>query len=130
MRKNTITRNRWIYLCLILIVLVLGLASRRYPQFLPDFIATYAGDTLWALMVFLLLGFLFPTLSTLKIAIIALTFSFLIEISQLYHAPWLDELRQYKLVALVIGRGFLWSDFVCYSVGIAMGVIGEKIFFR
>jgi hypothetical protein len=111
----------------IFIVLVLGLVSRRYREWFPDFIATYTGDTLWALMVFLLIGFLFPTLSTVKVAIIALGFSFFIEISQLYHTPWLDELRQYRLVALVIGRGFLWSDLICYSVGIAIGVIGEKV---
>jgi hypothetical protein len=127
MNRNAITRNRWIYGFFIFIVLVLGLASRRYPEWFPDFIATYAGDTLWALMVFLLIGFLFPTLSTVKVAIFALGFSFFIEISQLYHVPWLDELREYRLVALVIGRGFLWSDLICYSVGIAMGVIGEKV---
>ena len=104
MNRNSISRNRWIYGFFIFIVLVLGLASRRYPEWFPDFIATYAGDTLWALMVFLLIGFLFPTLSTVKVAIIALSFSFFIEISQLYHTPWLDELRQYRLVALVIGK--------------------------
>ena len=110
-----------------LFVVILGLASRRYPENLPEFISTYAGDTLWALMAFLLIGFLFPSLSILKVAAIALFFSFFIEFSQLYHAPWIDDIRQNRLAALVLGRGFLWSDLVCYSVGVAMGVMTELL---
>jgi len=122
-----LTRHRIVYAILLLIVIGLGLASRRYSDILPDFIATYAGDTLWALMVFLLIGFVFPAFSTLKVATMALIFSFSIELSQLYHAPWIDELRQYRLVALVIGHGFLWTDWLCYSVGVGIGVIGERV---
>ena len=127
MQSTQFTRNRLIYALIIFIVLVLGLGSRAYPEMIPDFIAKYAGDTLWALMAFLLIGFLFPSLSTLKVAAIALLFAFGIEFSQLYQAPWINELRSNRLVALVTGRGFLWSDLVCYSVGVATGVLGEMI---
>jgi hypothetical protein len=78
-------------------------------------------------MAFLLIGFMFPSLATLKVAIIALLFSFFIELSQLYHAPWIDDIRQYYIAALVLGRGFLWSDLVCYSVGVTIGVVGEMV---
>jgi glycopeptide antibiotics resistance protein len=108
--------------------MVIGLASRHYPDLLPHFLASYAGDTLWALLVFLLLGLLFPTMSTLKVAVIALLFSWSIEISQLYHAPWLDEIRHYQLGALILGHGFLWSDILCYTIGITTGVIGELLY--
>jgi glycopeptide antibiotics resistance protein len=110
-----------------LIVIFLGLGSRLYANYLPTFIATYAGDTLWALQVFLAVGFLFPTFSTLKVARIALAFAFFIEITQLYHAPWLDNIRHYRLAALVLGYGFLWSDLVCYTVGVMLGVMAERI---
>ncbi len=116
---NSIRRNRIIYTLAIIIVIMLGLASRRYP--LPSLITTYAGDILWALMIFFIVGFLFPTFSTIKIAIIALSFSFCIELSQLYHEPWIDAIRQYRLVALIIGHGFLWSDLVCYTIGVILG---------
>lgn len=125
MHTPLLIRNRIIYVFIIVIVIGLGLASRHYPDLLPHFLASYAGDTLWALLVFLLLGLLFPTMSTLKVAVIALLFSWSIEISQLYHAPWLDEIRNYQLGALVLGHGFLWSDILCYTVGITIGVIGE-----
>lgn len=127
MRATELTRNRIAYALIICFVVIVGLASRRYSEHLPYFIATYAGDTLWTLMVFLLIGFLFPSLSTLKVAIIALLFSFGIEFSQLYHAPWIDDIRQNRFAALVLGRGFLWSDLVCYSVGVMIGGISELL---
>jgi hypothetical protein len=104
-----------------LIVITLGLGSRQYATQLPLFIATYAGDTLWALEVFLTIGFLFPAYPTNKVAIIALAFAFFIEFTQLYHAPWLDDIRHNRLASLILGYGFLWSDLLCYSVGIATG---------
>ncbi len=127
MSNLTFTRNRVTYFIMILIVTGLGLASRRYPELLPDFISRYAGDTLWALLVFLIIGWVLPSLSTWKVAAMALLFSLLIETSQLYHAPWLDEIRRYRLAALILGYGFLWSDLVCYSVGVTLGVIIEKL---
>lgn len=118
-------RNRIIYALLMLIVIALGLSSRLYANYLPLFIASYAGDTLWALQVFLLVGFLSPTSPTLKIGLVALAFAFFIEITQLYHAPWIDNIRHYRLAALVLGYGFLWSDLLCYSVGVMLGVLAE-----
>ena len=109
-----------------LIVIGLGLGSRWYASYLPLFIASYAGDTLWALQVFLLVGFLFPVQSTIKVAVIAITFAFFIEITQLYHPPWLDEIRHYRLAGLILGYGFLWSDLLCYSVGVMLGVVAER----
>jgi len=127
MYSSKFTRNRLIYALIMPIVVVLGIGSRAFSEILPDFISTYAGDTLWALMAFLMIGFIFPSLSTVKVAAIALLFSLGIELSQLYHAPWIDDIRQYRLGALVLGHGFLWSDLVCYSFGIAMGAVGEMI---
>ena len=46
-----------------------------------------------------------------------------IEISQLYQAPWIDATRATRLGGLVLGHGFLWSDMVCYSVGIGVGAL-------
>jgi hypothetical protein len=57
---------------------------------LPEFLAEYASDTLWALMVFLLVSTLLATLGR-----------------------------------LVLGFGFLWTDLVCYSVGVIIGIIAE-----
>lgn len=56
---------------------------------------------------------------------ISLVLAFAVEVSQLYHAPWIDGIRSTTLGGLVLGFGFLWSDLVCYLVGIAAGSLAE-----
>jgi hypothetical protein len=90
---------------------------------LPEFVADYAGDTLWALTAFLGVRIVFPRWPVLRICIVSLLFAFVIEFSQLYHAPWIDELRHTTAGRLVLGQGFLWSDLLCYIVGVAMGAV-------
>ena len=120
-----LNRSRVVYGMLMIAVLLLGLASR---QFFGDisFIKTYVGDALWALMVFFGFAVLFNRWPTETIVLATLLFSFGIEISQLYHAPWIDNVRATRLGGLVLGFGFVWSDLLCYSVGIAVGVLAEK----
>lgn len=98
-----------------------GLASRSYGEFLPHFVATYAGDTLWALAAFLAFRLFWPNCATQQVALAALAVSLLVELSQLYHAPWIDAVRSYRLAKLILGSGFLWSDLVCYAVGVGLG---------
>ncbi|QSQ21862.1 DUF2809 domain-containing protein [Pyxidicoccus parkwayensis] len=115
-------RVRVTALVLALLVLVLGLASRSKSIPWPTFFAEYAGDTLWALLVFLLLRFVAPTRPVLHVAAAALAFSFAVELSQLYQAPWLNAVRRTLPGRLVLGAGFLWSDLVCYTVGVLVGL--------
>ncbi|MDP4090274.1 MAG: DUF2809 domain-containing protein, partial [Bacillota bacterium] len=116
-------RNRLKYFIVIIIVITAGLASRKFRNSLPVFIGDYSGDVLWALMVFLVIGFLFKGVSTWKAVLAALVFSYSIEISQLYHAPWIDSIRSTTLGGLILGFGFLWSDIICYTVGILLGTL-------
>ncbi len=117
-------RNRLFYLTLIVAAVALGLASRHF-SFLPSFVHLYIGDVLWALMVFFIFGFLFPRQAIMRLAFYALCFSYAIEFSQLYHAPWIDNIRANRLGGLVLGFGFLWSDLIAYIVGISLGAAGE-----
>jgi hypothetical protein len=119
------SRHPLIWILLIALACGLGLGSRRYARYLPGFVATYAGDTLWALALFLVLGLILPRVATGIVAVLALIGSLAVEVSQLYHAPWLDSLRQTTLGGLVLGFGFLWSDLACYLVGVGLGVVLE-----
>ena len=101
----------------------MGIGSRRDAPMLPGFIAAYAGDTLWALAAFLGIALVLPRASTRKIACLAMSFSVAIELSQSYHAPWIDSIRQTTLGGLILGFGFLWSDLACYAVGVGLGVM-------
>jgi hypothetical protein len=125
-------RSRIVYALLIIVVIALGLASRAkaLQPFLPTFISEYAGDTLYAVMIFFGLAFLRPQISTLRLAGVALSVCVLIELSQLYHAPWLDAIRHTRIGGLILGFGFLWSDLLCYVVGVACSVNLELLLRR
>jgi hypothetical protein len=120
-------RSRLTYLMAAIGVVVLGLSSRRYSRVLPEFIASYAGDTLWALTAFLGVGILFPRWSTLRVCMTALLFAFAIELSQLYHSSWVDQIRRTMAGGFILGYGFLWSDLLCYVVGISIGCTLEML---
>jgi hypothetical protein len=113
-------RRGSLLLLLVFITVGGGLASRRDPSVLPGFVAAYAGDTLWATTVFWLLALVFRRAPTRSLAIAALSIAVAVEISQLYHAPWIDALRANAVGALVLGYGFLWSDLACYAAGVAL----------
>ncbi len=118
-------RSRALYALYILTIVCLGLISRSGQS--PYFVKAYVGDILWATAAFLFIGFLAPKMTTRRAAVCAAAFSFLIELSQLYHTPWLDGLRRTGAGALALGRGFLWSDLACYVVGVACGVCVDLI---
>jgi hypothetical protein len=110
-------RSRALYLALLLGTVALGLASRRHAASLPPVVAGYAGDVLWATMVAWLAALAAPRARTARLAGVALLVATLVELSQLYRAPWLDAIRATRPGALALGQGFLWSDLACYAAG-------------
>ena len=109
-------------LTIALTLIPIGLATRQYGN---EWMKLYAGDVLWAAMIYWGFKFLFaqePKRNTFY----ALIFCFLIEFSQLYHAPWIDQIRSNRLGGLVLGFGFLWSDLGCYLVGVVCSYFVDK----
>jgi len=120
-------RNRLVYGVATAVVIIIGLASRRYPALFPASLGKYPGDALWALLVFFGLGFLFPKASIRNLAICSLGFSYLDEFSQLYHASWIDGIRSTAIGHLVLGYSFSWVDILAYTIGVSCGVLFELI---
>ncbi len=115
-------KPRALYFILIITTIIIGILSRHIPG-IPLFI----GDILWGLMVYFIMRFLFIR-KTIKWAIVAsLLFSYCIEFSQLYQAPWINNIRHTVLGGLILGETFLWGDMLSYTIGIAIGVWAEKI---
>jgi len=112
---------------LIVVAIALGLASRSTQLSAPDFVLRYAGDVLWGWLVFLIFRLIAARSSIFRVALLAGLFAVGIEVSQLYHARWIDSLRQTRLGALMLGSGFLWSDLVCYAIGIVFGALLELL---
>ena len=118
-------RNRVHYAGLALVVVAAGLLWRADFMPLPPWLSNNGGDALWALMVFLGFGFLLTRAPTLNLALLAAAFSWGVEFSQLYHAPWIDDIRATLPGRLILGNTFNWPDLIAYDVGVALGAWAE-----
>lgn len=115
--------NRQNYFILILIVLILGILSRKISV-IPLFI----GDVLYAVLIYFGLRFLFIHLKTHKTFLLSLLFCFSIETLQLVQMDWLIGLRKTTLGHYILGQGFLWLDLLCYIIGGLLAYIIDKLF--
>ena len=113
-------KPRLIYFALIVITIILGLLSRRIAG-IPLFI----GDVLWATMIYFGFRFLFIKKPIKFVVILSLVLCYAIEFSQLYQAPWINNIRHTVIGALVLGEVFCWGDMLSYTVGVAIGVCVE-----
>jgi hypothetical protein len=123
-------RNRaWLALGVVVVV-ALGLASRKFPSLLPALLGSYPGDALWALMVLLIIAMIRPAMTPSRLACAALATAYLVEASQLYQQPWINAIRATTPGHLVLGTGFQWLDLCAYTIGVACGVLGDLVFAR
>ncbi|QCW98616.1 DUF2809 domain-containing protein [Aggregatimonas sangjinii] len=117
-------RNRLLYFFLILLTIASGLFSRT--DYIPDVVYPYLGDALYAVLIYFLIGFLFPSLRPLKTLLIGIGCCFFIEIFQLYEAEWIVRIRQTRIGGLILGHGFLWSDLLAYLIGAFVAFLLEQ----
>lgn len=115
---------------IIIVITAFGLPARTIQDKLPTWYIQYFGDYLWAMLLFFGFALLLRKLDTLKVSIVTLLFTYSIEVSQLFHPPWLEYLRAIKLFGLILGFGFLWSDIVAYTLGISTGALIEHFMLR
>jgi 4-hydroxybenzoate polyprenyltransferase len=118
-------RNRLAYCALVLAVIALGLASRKFPGLFPAALGKYPGDALWTMMVFFGLAVLRPAATITWLTTGALVISYLVEFGQLYQAPWIVAVRAHPLGHLVLGTAFGWMDLVAYTAGAVVAMLIE-----
>ena len=105
------------------LTILLGLGSRKVSR-APAWVSLYLGDVLWGVMFFGLFALVWPRRSTVALAAWAIGVSIAIELSQLYQAPWINQVRDTRIGGLLLGHAFLFSDLVCVSLG---GLLGAAI---
>jgi hypothetical protein len=114
--------RRILYFVLIIITIPFGLSTRSPANIYPNLIKEYGGDVLYATLVFFLIRFLLPKASFLKVTSIAYLLCICVEMLQLYHEPWLEKIRRTFPFGLILGYGFLWSDWICYAAGVLLAL--------
>lgn len=114
-------RNRIVYGIIAFFIMVIGLLSRQIPTPLMELFGKYPGDIFWAMMLFFALGTVSERLSTVRLALLTMAMATTVELSQLYHADWLDTIRRNFIGHLVLGASFSVYDIVAYGFGIIFG---------
>lgn len=61
---------------------------------------------------------------------ISVIFSFAIEISQLYQAEWIVEIRDTVIGSLILGRGYVTVDLFRYIIGIIIAFWIDKLWLQ
>jgi hypothetical protein len=109
--------RRVIYGILFIFFIWLALATRHHHEWFSPLIIEYGGDTIWAGAFLFFLRMLFLKIPLWKLALVGYGLGVADEFTQLYQAPWANQVRATTLGRLLFGAGFLWSDILCYAIG-------------
>ena len=115
MSREKAIKLRIFYLSGIAVLIALGLLSRRVK-----FVPAACGDALWAMMVYCCFRIVLIRKPMVISAAAALIASFAVEFSQMLKPDWLVKIRSTFLGHMLLGQGFLWSDLLAYTIGIAV----------
>ncbi|WP_033959034.1 DUF2809 domain-containing protein [Psychroserpens jangbogonensis] len=103
-----------VYLILTIIILLLEICIAAFLT--EGFIRHTFGDFLAVILLYCGIR-TFIEANPIYIAISVLAFAFIIEFAQLYNMLDYLNLRQYKLVTIILGSTFHVSDLVAYAFG-------------
>lgn len=117
------------HLVALVVTIVLGLLSRAVAPWLPPWWLE-VGDGLYAMAVYWVAVLLVPRVNVWVMVGVAVAFCFAVEISQLYHAPWLDAIRATRIGGLFLGHGFSMDDIMAYLAGGAIAGILDAFSLR
>lgn len=119
-------RRNTLFVCLLVVILA-GLGSRMIHTGFP-IVDKYAGDALYAVMVFLLISLVSTSLSLRARACAALIFMTALEVFQLTLLPREMSNSSHIMVRVagrLLGTTFSWLDLAAYYVGIVSALLAD-----
>ena len=120
MSKTAITRL--LAVISMLIVVPLGLLSKKYTGFADEWIHHNAGDIFYQIFWCLFIFFFIPTRSAAnRIPILVFFLGCIVEFTQMWHTPELEWIRSYFWGRLLLGASFDWREFPTYALGSIIG---------
>jgi len=123
---NGLRHRRLTYVGLALGTIAVGLLVHLWGAALGRVARDVLGDALWAAMIAWWAGALAPGAKLMTRSALAYSVCMLVEMSQLYHAPWLDAVRATRPGHLVLGSGFDPRDLAAYAIGVAGAALLER----
>ncbi len=115
------------YFLLFIILLVVEVIIAIYVR--DQFVRPYAGDFLAVILLYVFQrGFL--NISVYLAAATSLLFAYFLEILQFFSIIKRFGLQEYKILTILIGNHFEWSDMIAYTLGIFTVIAAEEIFHK
>lgn len=121
------SRTRARYLVLAFCTIAIGLAVHFDGVFLRPDVRDVLGDALWATMIVWWMGVAAPRLPLRTRGLIAFAICVAVELSQAFHTPALDALRQTVPGQLILGSGYDPRDFLAYAAGVVTAVVLARV---
>ena len=117
--------NRISNFIIVVITIILGILSRKF-----DLIPSFIGDTLYAVMIYFGMRFIFVNCNKKIAILLALLFCYCIEFQQIYRADWIVQIRRTSIGHYILGQGFLWNDLGCYTIGVFVAYLFDSILIK
>lgn len=114
----------YLYFTPALLLLLLEMLIGRYAH--DNIIRPYGGDFLVVILLYCLVKSFFNT-PPVKTAVLILLFAYAVEVSQYFHLVALLRLQHSKTALILLGSSFSWMDLLCYTLGIALVILVEKL---
>ncbi|WP_298137432.1 DUF2809 domain-containing protein [Flavobacterium sp.] len=109
--KNINIKYLLVSCCILIIEILIAIYGK------DDFIRPIFGDYLASILVFYLLATFLKT-DLNKIAILSLLISYMIEFLQYINILELLHLDKIKILNILLGNSFSWTDMLAYTLGI------------
>nr|WP_242477308.1 DUF2809 domain-containing protein [Halochromatium glycolicum] len=112
---------RWRCLALSGALVPLGLWTKVYVGPASAWVAGSLGGVLYVAFWIVLAMAFAPGRWLLRVSLTVLSLTCLLELLQLWHAPWLESVRGSVLGRALLGSTFAWLDFPHYALGALLG---------
>jgi len=109
-----------LYLAIILIPI--GLLTKVYSGIGSEFVTNYFGGVIYVVFFIVLASLVFPKARPVKISLIVLCITCLIEFSQLIHTPAIELFRKNFIFRTLFGSTYNPFDFIWYFIGTFFGL--------
>ncbi|MCG8696441.1 MAG: DUF2809 domain-containing protein [Bacteroidales bacterium] len=101
----------------LIIVAIIGLATKFYPGPAYHFVNNKLSSIPYILFFCVAVLLFWPRIPLLRNVIIVVGVTCIVEFTQLYNADWIEYLRSFLIVRLLIGNSFSPTDFIMYPLG-------------
>lgn len=110
----------------IIVLIPLGLATKLYSGAGALWVHDSLGGVMYEICLCLIVFLLLPSANVVGIATAVFFATGVLEVFQLWHPPFLENVRATFIGCIVLGTSFAWSDFVYYAAGCILGWIWMK----